>query len=107
MKENINENEKILNTRFDICNNSIFLNKITMNDILKFIQSKYKLISNKNLFFTEQYKNCYDNLYMGNVRSMYKLINHFHNNLDIIISKYDTIKNQERLVFYENNSLFK
>jgi len=47
-----------------------------------------------------------DNIYIGNINTMYKLIHNFFYELDDIIIKYHYIKNQEVLVFIINDNIF-
>ncbi len=100
---NIDKNELILNTRFDILNNS---NSINKNIILSFIESNLD-VSNikKNIFL---YKNAFcgcDNIYIGNIYTMHKLSYLMNYHLDEIIKKHPTVGNQELLVFYENDTI--
>ncbi len=100
---NIDKNELILNTRFDILNNS---NSINKNIILSFIN--YNLdVSNikKNIFlFKTEFCGC-DNIYIGNIYTMHKLSYLMNYHLDEIIKKYPDVGNQELLVFYENDTI--
>jgi hypothetical protein len=103
---NENENEILINLRFDLFCNS---NNIRTNTILKFInfhKNKNEIIT-KNFFVNG--KECFgvDNIYLGNIKTMKELANHFHNNLDDILVNYPNIIHQEYLVFKENNLLFK
>ena len=47
-----------------------------------------------------------DNCYFGNIESMYKLIHHFHYNLDVILEEIGEIKHQETLVMIESSKIF-
>jgi hypothetical protein len=47
-----------------------------------------------------------DNLYLGNIQTLYVLINHFHTNLDDIIERNLDAVTQEFLVPLENGNLF-
>jgi hypothetical protein len=47
-----------------------------------------------------------DNLYLGNIQTLYALINHFHTNLDDIIERNLNAVTQEFLVPLENGNLF-
>jgi F0F1-type ATP synthase delta subunit len=102
-KKNIDENEMIVNVRFDVLNNSFsfdnnfIINFIKYNDI-KFI---------KNIFlFNDGKDEGIDNIYIGNIKTMYKLTNKFFNELDDIISKNPGYINQEKLVYKLNSCLF-
>lgn len=103
--ENI-ENEIIVNTRFDVLNNSCSIDK---QEIINFINNSKKLIEiKKNVFLKKKFFCGIDNIYIGTIDTQYKLVNHFHNNLDYIttIYRYKNIANQEKLVELENDRLF-
>ncbi len=100
---NIDKNELIINTRFDILNNS---NSINKNIILSFIKSNLD-VSNikKNIFlYNIAFCGC-DNIYIGNIYTMHKLSYLMNFHLDEIIKKYPDVGNQELLVFYENDTI--
>ena len=103
----------VVNLRFDIFSNSQLFESI---NIFKFINniayytSLYRHTLRKNIFI-KNVATCYgiDNIYIGNINTMYKLIGHFHHNLDKIMLRYKNnrkIKVQEALVFLENKRLF-
>jgi hypothetical protein len=103
----------VVNLRFDIFSNSQLFQVI---NIFKFINniayytSLYNKLLKKNIFI-KNVPNCYgiDNIYIGNINTMYKLIGHFHFNLDKIMLRHKNnrkIKVQEALVFLENKRLF-
>ena len=103
----------IVNIRFDIFSNSQVFESI---NIFKFINniayytSLYNQVLRKNIFI-KNVACCYgvDNIYIGNINTMYKLIGHFHHNLDKIMLRYKNnrkIQVQEALVFLENKRLF-
>ena len=100
----VDENEPIVNLRFDIMANSNSFNNETVVD---FIKNNSNMIFTKNVFlFKDEHNQGIDNIYMGNVNTMCKLINKFFYNLDdILIENNDTI-HQEYLVFRINNMLF-
>lgn len=103
--ETIDNNELIINLRFDILNNS---NSLVEKKIIDFINS---IVNNKNfyniIFFSNNDKHYgIDNLYIGYKQSMYQLIKKFVFELDdIIINNKDTI-NQEHLVMFVCSKLF-
>lgn len=101
---NIDENEMIVNCRFDIMNNS---NSFDENTIVNFIKNNNKLIFTKNIFlFNDEHHAGIDNIYIGNIKTMYKLINYFFYELDDILIKNNDIINQEILVYRINTILF-
>jgi hypothetical protein len=98
---NSNENDKnIINMRFDVLKNS---NNFTAQSITNFIDNNiYKNITN-NIFLNNDTACCgCDNIYIGNINTMFYLIKHFYYNLDEILIKYPYIINPEKLVFFEN-----
>jgi hypothetical protein len=100
---NFSNNEFIINLRFDIFSNS---NNITKNQILELINNNYNIIFKKNIFIYDTLTYGIDNVICGNSETMYKLFKYFNENLDYIISKNKSIKNQEFLLFLENELIF-
>ena len=94
----------IVNFRFDILNNS---NNFDEETIVNFIKNNSKIIFTKNIFlFNNEHHNGIDNIYIGNINTMHKLINKFFYELDdILIKNHDTV-HQERLVYRINTILF-
>jgi len=90
----IDENEMIVNIRFDIHNNS---NNIDDNCILNFIKDNNKSIFTKNVFLKNKIAGV-DNIYIGNINTMYKLTHKFFYELDDILIEHPNIGNQEILV---------
>jgi hypothetical protein len=101
--QNINQDEMIVNCRFDIFNNSNSFNK---KDIEKFITDNTGSLFTKNKFIYNQETFGIDNIYIGNINTMYKLICSFHYNLDLILKQHNNIINQEILVYRINNIIF-
>jgi hypothetical protein len=101
---NIDENKMIVNCRFDILNNS---NNFDKSHIINFIKNNSKIIFTKNIFlFNDEHHNGIDNIYIGNINTLYKLTKKFFYELDDILIKNNDINNQERLVYRINNNLF-
>lgn len=104
--KNIDENEFIINTRFDVLDNSNSLNE---NLIIRFIIKNIETKFTKNIFIHNYERDGIDNIYLGNINTMYKLINKFHYGLDEILNNnvinYDKIRNQEKLVYRVNNTI--
>jgi hypothetical protein len=100
-----NNNEVVINCRFDVLSNSHSFNN---NEIINFIETNKNNNLTKNLFINNNNKPfCgMDNIYLGTIETQYKLISHFHNNLDMIFRNNSRIGNQEFLVFFVNNRLF-
>jgi hypothetical protein len=114
IKDNVEDsNQLVINLRFDLFDNS---NVFDFMNVLKFINNiiYYKNITNLTLtrnIFIKNHPKCFgiDNIYIGNINTMYTLISHFHHNLDHIINIYfftKKILGQEILVFLENKRIF-
>jgi hypothetical protein len=69
----IDENEMVVNFRFDINTNS---NSIDNNCSLNFIKENNKLKFTKNIFLKDRITGV-DNIYIGNIKTMYKLTHTF------------------------------
>ena len=100
---NTDENEMIINCRFDVMNNS---NNFNQAFIVNFIKNNSKTIFTKNIFLFNHEHNGIDNIYIGNINTLYKLISKFFYELDDILIKNNNTMNQERLVYRINNILF-
>jgi hypothetical protein len=108
-----NTNQTVINMRFDLFDNSIVFDFM---NVLKFINNViyYKNLTNLTLtknIFIKNHPKCFgiDNVYIGNINTMFSLIYHFHYNLDHIINIYffnKKIKCHEVLVFLENKRIF-
>lgn len=102
--KNIDKNKIIVNFRFDIMNNSNSLDKQT---IVNFIKNNNKIVFTKNvLIFDDEKHYGIDNIYIGNIETMCKLINKFFYELDDILINNNDIKAQEHLVYRVNTALF-
>jgi hypothetical protein len=101
--ENIDENETIINLRFDILDNS---NSINEKLIIDFINNNMGTNFTKNKFIVDYEKGGIDNVYIGNIKTMHKLIKTFFNELDSILSNNTDTKHQEKLVYRINLNLF-
>jgi hypothetical protein len=101
--KNINEDEMIINLRFDILNNS---NNFDTCHIINFIKNNIGKSFTKNIFIKDIECFGIDNIYIGNINTMYKLANFFYYYLDDILDKNNDTIHQEFLVYRINNSLF-
>ena len=103
-KMDMNENEIILNCRFDIMCNSNFMND---KKIINFIKNTSNMIFTKNIFmFNDEKHRGIDNIYTGNLTTMYTLIHKFFYELDDILSQHNDTIHQEYLVYRINDLLF-
>lgn len=92
--------EMIINCRFDISN-------FCKEEVINFINKNSKTIFKKNIFIYNDEKHFgIDNIYLGNINTMYKLTNIFFNKLDYILAKHNDTIHQEFLVYRINNILF-
>jgi len=99
---NINPDEIIVNFRFDI----IINNSDRVNLFLDLIKNNKKSKFTKNKFLFDYEQLGIDNIYIGNINTMYSLIHKFHHELDdILIKNKDTI-HQELFVYRENEKIF-
>lgn len=101
----IDDKEPIINCRFDIMGNSSVFEK---QDIIQFIKKNSETTFTKNVFlFNDGGKHFgIDNIYMGNINTMYKLIHYFFTELDDILDKNNDTIHQELLVYRINSKLF-
>lgn len=105
-KLQIDDNEPIVNFRFDLMDNS---NNFHESDLLSFIRENYEKQFTKNHFlYDDEFHLGIDNIYIGNINTMYKLIKSFFYNLDDILSSNintNTI-HQELIVYRMNKTMF-
>lgn len=102
IKNIIRKNEVIVNMRFDILNNS---NSFNHDIIINFIKSNSKRMFLRNHFlYDNEFTGC-DNIYVGNIDTMFKLNRIFFYNLDLIEKNNIGLKNQEFLVMRINDKL--
>lgn len=99
-----NKTDNIVNMRFDLFNNSN--SNFNLETITNFINNNIHNNFTKNKFLYEEEKYGIDNIYLGNINTMYTLIKKFYYELDDILKIENNVINQEFLVFRINNSLF-
>ena len=99
---NVSSNETILNTRFDVLNNS---NNFDENELIQFILSNNGKKFHKNVFLYNKKFCGLDNIYMGSLTTMRTLAKTFHYKLDSIVKKHKT-RFQEFLVYTINDTIF-
>jgi hypothetical protein len=127
---NIDTNEMVINTRFDIMNvlpayiienkafikknitsKSLFIKPIINNNnaeeiVIDFIKNNIGIKFTKNILLFNAECNGIDNIYVGNIETMYTLIHHFFYDLDNVLIENNNTVNQEKLVYRVNNQLF-
>ena len=102
--ETIDKKAVVINTRFDLFSNSNTINKTS---IISLIKNNDKKEFTKNIFlFDDEQHTGIDNIYIGNVNTMYNLCYRFHYHLDEILSKNNDTIHQEYLVYRINSKLF-
>jgi len=101
---NIDKNKFVINTRFDLFSNSCSSN-FNYIQIINFIKNNNKNLFIKNKFLIDKYCNGIDNIYIGNINTMYKLIHKFYYELDKILIDHNNYSNQEYLVFIVNSEI--
>lgn len=99
----INHSEMVVNLRFDILNNS---NNINEKRILKFIKDNMSTDFTQNIFLYDKEQIGIDNIYIGNILTIYILSCCFYHNLDVILMVNTDTKNQEKIVYRINKCLF-
>jgi hypothetical protein len=101
------DNECVVNTRFDLFNNSNSAFKENIQSLIS--QSLYLGVSmtkDELVFMHRGELNMgLDNFFMGRLSIMYYMLMHFYFHLDEIIQRYPREPHQEYLVFYENERL--
>ena len=97
------DEETVVNLRFDLFSNS---NNFDKNLIIDFIKKNNEIKFTKNEFLFDYEANGIDNIYIGNIATMYKLTNKFFYELDDILCKNNNTRNQERLVYRINEQIF-
>jgi hypothetical protein len=102
------DNECVVNTRFDLFNNS---NPAFKDNIQSLISQNLYLgvsMTKDELVFMHrgELKMGLDNFFMGRLSIMYSILLLFQFHLDDIIRRYPQEQHQEFLVFYENERLY-
>jgi hypothetical protein len=101
----IDKNQIIINTRFDLFTNLFIFPK---DEIIAFIDNNHNKHFIKNIFLRDNEYCGIDNIILGNLETNYKLFLHLHTNLDKILEHEDikTIIHPEFIVSRTNNLLF-
>ena len=98
-----NNNAVVVNTRFDLFSNS---NTFDEGAVLQFIKRNAGRPLTQNLFMASAPTAGIDNLYLGTVGTMHRLVHEFQFRLDDIMRAFSDVTYQEHLVFYINSRLF-
>lgn len=98
-------NTTCINTRFDLLDLT-GKNQQLDSVIIYFIKNNINRDIKKNIFTKSVEDVGIDNIYIGNIDTVFKLSHHFFYFLDDILLKYTDTVNQEHFVFRENNILF-
>jgi hypothetical protein len=98
-----NHEKLVVNMRFDVLSGRFPLES---TKIIKFIEMQKAIPKETNKFISDTNGYGIDNIYIGSIRTQYKLIKHFHENLDLIIEKNRSTNEQEFIVFKENAKMF-
>jgi hypothetical protein len=98
----------IINTRFDVFNNSVSFSENTICDKLNIVMNSKTLPEtiNKNIFLKNVEFFGIDNFYIGNAKTIFDLAERFKFHLDEIVLKYPRVKSHEFYTFHVNNTLF-
>lgn len=97
--DNEKRNEMVINTRFDVFNNS---NNFSEEIILNLIKNNLGTQFTKNKFIYDMEFKGVDNTYIGNIETMYKLTHYFHHSLDEILMENSDVYHHENLVYKIN-----
>jgi hypothetical protein len=103
INDNKKYNENVINLRFDLLNNS---NSYDEKMTLDFIKNHMAKQFTKNIFLFNKEINGIDNIYIGNIKTMYTLTHYFFYELDYILTNHCDTWNQEKFVYRINNILF-
>ena len=100
----VDENEPIVNFRFDLMDNS---NSFHESYLLYFIKENAEKHFTKNHFLYDDELHCgIDNIYIGNINTMYSLTKAFFYDLDDILSKNTDTLHHELSVYRMNKVMF-
>lgn len=107
-KEEKEEDNFIINTRFDVFNNSVSFSLKTIRDKTMEVMSSTIIPRSilKNIFLKEIEFFGIDNFYIGNKTTLFKLAERFKYHLDEIIDLYPKVTSHEFYTFHVNNILF-
>jgi len=97
----------VINTRFDVFNNSVSFSLNSINDKLKTVMNSINEPSSigKNIFLKDVEFFGMDNFYIGNVNTILRLTEQFNYNLDEIVKKHPRVTSHEFYTYHVNNTL--
>ena len=99
---NVDKDEKVIQTRFDLLSNS---RSLSFDEALGFFERD--IPSGRRVeFFHEHYFDGVDNISVASVENMYFFIKHLYENLDELNIKYKDSWNQEFIAFSERDKFF-
>ena len=99
--DSLDPNEMIINTRIDLI--TYRPGFFTHQQIIDFVKRNIGTIFTKNVFIHDHEAEGIDNIYCGNIDTMYKLAYHFNYHLDdILADNRFKVHNQEKIVFRVN-----
>lgn len=93
--------KKVLNLRFDIYNHKLSEKYLNFDDNILLEKINNYKYSNLIDFFIISCPICVDNIYVSNIKFLYKIHYNFCYNLDEILKKYPTIIFQESIFYFE------
>jgi hypothetical protein len=97
--DTIQENDTVVNLRFDVLNNS---NNFGQEMLIDFIIKNKE--TTKNVFLFDTVHPGIDNIYMGTRQTMHKLASIFFYDLDTILTKHET-EHPEYLIYIVNDEI--
>ena len=98
-----NKNEMVINCRFDVLGNS---RPQKHHEILNLINNNKHYKFDKNLFLRKEEFEGIDNIYIGNIETMFQLTKYFYYELDKILMENNNHCSPEMLWFRMNILLF-
>jgi len=101
VRECCDENDVIVNTRFDLFSNSFVFPR---EEILHFVRNKNDIT--KNIFLRDGLYCGVDNVILGTVKTMHSLVERVHRHLDSFLERNLSLENPEFVFPIVNDELF-
>jgi hypothetical protein len=92
----------VVNMRFDLFSSDLDPRMKNTENLSAFLRHHTRTPLAGNFFLYGKPEIFIDNFFLGNVTSMMRLVRHFHEDLDEIVTRYHYEINQEKIVFMEN-----